>query len=231
VVQEFRHVAFNLEQELSGVSPGTEDSWSVTRYGEDTQPGDVAILWQAGKNAGIYALGELERGPYLFVYDEGEAPPWVAGKNNRSDSLVEEERVHFRYTRVLREPLFKKALLEHPTLRNMQVIKAPMGTNFKVSATEWENLQELFGNEGVEELDRGPLNVMRWQPPASPARDHHGETFTGSAGHLLLRAPSLPLSGLERLAPLSAAITPLPCAVLTIRALRDAPPCACCASY
>jgi hypothetical protein len=47
---------------------------------------------------------------------------------------------------------------------------------------------------------------------------------TGSEGlawHLLLRAASLPLSGLERFAPLLAASTPLHCSVLTIRALPE----------
>jgi hypothetical protein len=63
--------------------------------------------------------------------------------------------------------------------------------------------------------------MMRWKPPVSIVRDHHGETFTGSAGHLLLRAPPLPLSGLERFAPLLAASTPLPCSVLTIHALPE----------
>jgi hypothetical protein len=158
---------FNLEQELTKVRHGDEDGWTVTKFREDMRAGDVAILWQGGKNAGIYALGELISEPYLHSYDEEEVPPWLTGKDDDPSGQVTEWRVPYRYTKVLEHPLYKSTLLEHPTLRNMNVIKAPMGANFRVSAKEWEALQELLGNGGIENLDRGPLNVILYGPPGT----------------------------------------------------------------
>ena len=156
---------FDLEQELKGVHPGVEDDWTVTKFREEMRPGDIAILWLGGKKAGIYALGELTDAPRLHTYEPEEVPDWLKGKVAGPDGRVTEGRVRFRYTKILGRPLYKSALLEHPTLRNMQVIKAPMGTNFRISEKEWKILQEVIGNGGPEGLDRGPLNVILYGPP------------------------------------------------------------------
>jgi 5-methylcytosine-specific restriction protein B len=158
---------FNLEQELESVHPGDEDDWTVTRYREDMRAGDTVLLWQGGKSAGIYALGELTAEPHLHSYEGGELPAWLAGKTAGPDGRVTEGRVPFRYTRVLGAPVQKSTLTEHPNLRNMQVLRSPMGTNFKVSTEEWELLQELIRNVGTEGLDRGPLNLILYGPPGT----------------------------------------------------------------
>jgi hypothetical protein len=151
---------FNLEQELKGVRPGDEEGWTVTRYREDMQAGEVAILWQGGKNAGIYALGELIGKPYAHSYEASEAPAWVTDNNADPSGRMTEWRVPYRYTKVLEAPLYKSSLMAHPTLRDMQVLRAPMGTNVKVSAKEWEQLQELLSDGDSDRLDRGPHNVI-----------------------------------------------------------------------
>ncbi len=134
--------------------------------------GDAAIFWQGGKNAGIYALGELTGDPYPHSYEDGEVPAWVNDRNAGPGGQVTEWRVPYRYTQILEYPLHKSALLEHPTLRNMQVITAPMGTNFRVSAQEWELLQEQIGNGDNDSVNRGPFNVILYGPPGT------GKTYT-----------------------------------------------------
>lgn len=158
---------FDLERELAGLHAGDEDDYTVTRYRELMQAGDVVLLWQGGKNAGIYALSELTDRPYAHTYDEGDVPAWLISKNGGSGGQATEWRVPYRYTKVLKDPLLKSTLLEHPTLQNMQVLRSPMGTNFKVTEKEWELLQGLLGNGSDNRPDRGPLNVILYGPPGT----------------------------------------------------------------
>jgi MoxR-like ATPase len=132
---------WDLEHKLQTVSPSDADDWTVTRYREEMSPGDTVVLWQGGPKAGVYAVGELVGEPF-----ERELPPWRPPKNDGSET---EWAISFRYERILQSPITRERLLENRELRSLQVLRAPQGTNFRVTEREWEVLNALLN--GVSE--------------------------------------------------------------------------------
>lgn len=111
------------------VRPGGGEPWWVTRNRNELQPGDTALLWQAGSEAGIYAIGKLESEAYEDTI-EGDAGWWV----------------DIRYVRLLDSPILKCDLLEDPLLCGLEVIKnAHRGNAFPVSEDEWRAIRGLMG--------------------------------------------------------------------------------------
>jgi hypothetical protein len=137
---------YNLAEQVQTLQPGSDDTWTVTRYRGEMRPGDRVLLWQAGQDAGIYAIAELTGTPAEHTYKPDETPSWVGASG---DQPTTEWRVALRYTQILSEPIRKATLLEHPILQKILVLRAPTGTNFAVSGEEWDALQEI--------LDRAPI--------------------------------------------------------------------------
>jgi hypothetical protein len=132
---------YNLKAELAGIQVGDEDGWTVTRYKDEMQPGDTVLLWQAGEEVGVYAIGQIIGEPVYKKY--GESPPaWI---RRRDEEEAESWSVPFRYTQILPQPVLKAPYLTgHPVLKKLQVIRSPQGTNFRVTPEEWTALQELL---------------------------------------------------------------------------------------
>jgi energy-coupling factor transporter ATP-binding protein EcfA2 len=122
---------YDLIDELKNLQVGDEDSWRVNRYRSEMKPGDIVILWVSGQQAGIYALGELTDEP---KNENGEV--WVS----------------YRYTHILDTPISRDTIKAHPILHNMQIIRMPQGTNFRVTDEEWNVLQTLLA--GGQDLPR-----------------------------------------------------------------------------
>lgn len=159
---------FNLQQRAAEAGVGAQDEWLVTRYREEIRVGDTILFWQSGTDAGIYAIGEVANEPYESdgrEFSFTESPAWRAA---RGDGPAGEWAVRYRYTRILEQPILKDALLADPVLRGMQVLRAPQGTNFRVTSAEWDALQCL-----IESI--GP--VMSVDPYVPPAFDEIQEAI------------------------------------------------------
>jgi hypothetical protein len=143
---------YDLAERLVSASANAADEWTVTRYRDEMRPGDPVVLWLAGPQAGIYALGELTGAPVEYTYASDEIPKWIT-PNPAGPTTV--WRVPFRYTHILPEPLRKPTFQEHAVLQHMMVLRVPNNTNFKVTREEWEAIQTL--------LDRVPSK----SPPAA----------------------------------------------------------------
>jgi hypothetical protein len=103
------------------------DYWEISQNWKYMNRGDRAILWQAEPDAGIYAFAELAEKPYPST--ESEAG-W---------------RVDIKYEPLLKQPIFKSDLIEHPILRDLLIIRMPHGRNpTLVSVDQWRALQELI---------------------------------------------------------------------------------------
>jgi hypothetical protein len=55
--------------------------------------------------------------------------------------------VLFQYTHFLKEPIQRSTFLKDPVLRKMHHIRAPQGSNFKVTEEEWKVLQKLINQQ------------------------------------------------------------------------------------
>jgi hypothetical protein len=130
---------YDLSKELKTKTVGDNDSWSVTRYKDRIRPGDRALLWQGGTEAGIYAIGEITGVPFQRT----ELDDWIVKRDG--PGAKPDIGVPYRLTHILERPLTKTVLQQHAVLKNMLVLRAPTGTNFAVTEEEWLAIQELIG--------------------------------------------------------------------------------------
>lgn len=130
---------WDLEKMVSAVAPGAPETFTLSRYRDDVQVGDAAVLWQSGPRAGVYALAEVSGAPF-----ERPRPEW------RAEGPETEWAVPLRYKRILQRPIPRSAAQEHPLLSDMQVLRAPQGTNFKLTKEEWQEIVRLSDAESAE---------------------------------------------------------------------------------
>jgi MoxR-like ATPase len=130
---------WDLAAKLKDRSVGDHEDWLVTDFRNQMEPGQPVVLWQAGKDAGIYAIGELTSLPF--------ERPTAVFRPDRDKRGPTEWVVHFKYTHILAQPILKATLLAHPIFKDLSVIRFPPGTNFKVTREQWEALKELLLDE------------------------------------------------------------------------------------
>lgn len=80
--------------------------WLVTRYTEEIAPGDRVLIWIAGKQAGIYALAEVEAAPQ-FMDEPPDIDIWTMPVRAKARFYAP---VTFQQ-KLLDAPLLKSALL------------------------------------------------------------------------------------------------------------------------
>jgi hypothetical protein len=120
------------------VVDGLTDVWLASKCYRIMAPGDVVFFWMAGKPEirGIYGWGVLIS---------------VAERDDQ-DGIFS---VNVRYERRFGSPLLAATLKEHPRLRNLSVLRNPVGTNFLVPpalAGELAAQVRLSGNEAPDAL-------------------------------------------------------------------------------
>jgi hypothetical protein len=151
---------WNLAEQLEHRSVGDSETWLVTRYRDEMEPGQPVVLWQSGEDAGIYALGEL--------IDEAFERPTRDFWPDREERGVTEWAVQFVYTQILDRPIPKAELLANPILKEMSVIRMPPGTNFEVTSEQWNALQELLAgrtsNGAPSKVDPLPGRIVKVAP-------------------------------------------------------------------
>jgi hypothetical protein len=114
------NLEFDLQEEIR---PGKVEDWHAVNFVDRLHPGDLALLWQSGKCAGIYGLARVTTDAY------GEPGDWS---------------VDLRYVGMCEPAILKREdLEEHPILQNLGVIKMPPAANpFRVRHDEWQALKK-----------------------------------------------------------------------------------------
>lgn len=130
---------YDLATELKKMHIDDDDSWSVTRYREQMHTGDVVILWQSGAQRGIYGFAELTSEPYKRDWQPDDKQ--IAEQPYQGEAWW----VNLRLTKILAKPVLATELKQHPLLQNLFVLRSPSGTNFAVTAEEWNALNEFPG--------------------------------------------------------------------------------------
>lgn len=125
---------WSLEEFLSSAAVGDETDYSLTRYREEVAVGDAVLLWQAGVQAGIYALGEIVREPF-----ERDRPAF------RGEGRPTEWATRVRIKHILQSALSKAEVVDSDDLGDLLVLRAPQGTNYRITIEEWRAvLQRVF---------------------------------------------------------------------------------------
>lgn len=118
----------------------TEFTWPVRQHQERIHVGDTVYLWEARPEAGIVAIATVVTEPRRERDDE-RSLAFIKSSEKFSGDQV---RVWLKVDRVLSNQLGRSTLLQHPQLRSLQIISAPQGTNFLVTAEQAEALKALI---------------------------------------------------------------------------------------
>jgi predicted RNA-binding protein with PUA-like domain len=116
--------------------------WLVTRYDKEIVPGDKVLIWIAGKQAGIYAIAEVAEAP-KFMDQPPDIDIWTMPIRAKARFYAP---VTFRQ-KLLNAPLLKIVLRYDRILYEMEVIRRPRNTNFRVSEEQWHQVIALIEGE------------------------------------------------------------------------------------
>lgn len=142
-------------------------SWKVAAHKDRIKPGDNVIIWQTGKEAGCYALGEV-------VSEVGRIEEERYEKQYYKDTVsgeLKEERVEIRITKnLVGDPVLWTEIEELPEFQHFKA--GNQGTNFsatkeefvtlyditkRLKAGEYYQLKKIFPKEKVKKF----LDVLR----------------------------------------------------------------------
>jgi len=114
--------------------------WLVNRYGKQISVGDGVLIWVAGSDRGIYALGEISQAPQVL-----KTVPDLDYFIEQSQMTSKPQAMVKLTHRLIDRPLLYQDIHDDPVLRKLWIIcKPPIGTNFPVAADEWQRVHELI---------------------------------------------------------------------------------------
>lgn len=125
-------------------SLGREKSewWNLRQHADKVKTGDRVLIWISGKKAGIYAIGEVISAPVERLDSSKGRAYWKTEGGHQM-----RPRVEVRYTEVMLDrPLLKRLLEFDAALTSLSIITQPRGTNFKVTAAQWEALENWLSH-------------------------------------------------------------------------------------
>lgn len=105
---------------------GDEVPWYATRYAKEMQQGDLVFFWLSGGSdiRGIYARGHV----CGVVYDDDNGTP----------------RIPVKVDAVLTRHVSVAPVRQSPALKDLSILRAPIGTNFKLQDHEADRIAQLF---------------------------------------------------------------------------------------
>ncbi|THH35548.1 AAA family ATPase [Neolewinella litorea] len=115
-------------------------NWTVSAHKDKISPGDKAILWITGENAGCYALAEVSSVPY---HKEPSGDDHLWKQQDKSKLKVDIRITH----NLVNDPVLKKDIVAHEELQNLKV--GNQGTNFSATEAEYEAIVELISNDST----------------------------------------------------------------------------------
>ncbi len=113
-------------------TPPFDETWTASRRRADMHVGDAVLLWKSGDQAGVYGVAKIIREP--FEPEDGD-----------ESDFDSEWKVLLSVERLLDAPLLRDELRQDPVLQDMEIIRQPAATNFRLSTPEYERLKQLLG--------------------------------------------------------------------------------------
>jgi predicted nuclease of restriction endonuclease-like (RecB) superfamily len=118
-----------------------EDMWLVSRYKNEICAGDIGLIWMSGKEGGIYSVVDVLSNPQMMYDSEQSTKYWESESDKRQMML----RIKYRHRlKLINNPITRQELKNIPQLRNMEIFRRPIGTNFRVTNDEWEIILGLI---------------------------------------------------------------------------------------
>jgi hypothetical protein len=119
------------QYEIKDIREDQEETWLVTRYRREMGRGDIVFFWRAGDRSerGIYGWGNIVEG------EAREIEGWGYG-------------IRVEYRRRFHDFVSVDDLERAGVLTDNLIFRMPIGTNFRVSEEELEELAELIRRKG-----------------------------------------------------------------------------------
>lgn len=112
--------------------------WNLRQHWKDVRKGDNVFIWLSGGEAGIYARGTVLTETELRSDSTQGQHYWSKPEEGRKPR----SRVLVRYDeKYLDRPLLRRFLVHDPELEGLSILTQPRGTNFRVTAYEWRQLE------------------------------------------------------------------------------------------
>jgi len=118
-----------------------ELTWSANQNARGMREGDPVYLWMSGKEGGLIALGTLLSEAGEIASEESETKYWRDERYARQREL----RVRLEINQVFDPVVPRKRFEEHPTLRDLPVLRFPNATNYRLTESERIDLDRLTG--------------------------------------------------------------------------------------
>jgi predicted RNA-binding protein with PUA-like domain len=115
-------------------------SWNAAQHVADMQIGDRVFLWQSGPEAGIVGVATITEPPAPSRMTAEELRFAVQPERFSSERM----RAGLRVNETLERPLLRRDLMTVPGLSEMEILRQPQATNFRVTAKEAEILTSLL---------------------------------------------------------------------------------------
>lgn len=119
------------------------EQWLINQYIKLILKGDLVAVWCSGKQAGVYALGQIVSIPAKNLLKSNQEKYFL----NKSDIIKFQENfsAYVEYNKVyIENPLLQEECKEDNILLEMQVFAKPQGTNFRLTPEQWQRIEELI---------------------------------------------------------------------------------------
>jgi hypothetical protein len=126
---------------VSGVYQLDQFNWGVRQHKDEIDVGDQVYIWVSGKDAGIVATTKVISHPAYVTDNEEELKRYPAGPPDKFKG--KQLRVYLAVEKRLTPRIAKAKLLSHPLLKDLSILKMPLGTNFSVSDRQARELESL----------------------------------------------------------------------------------------
>lgn len=136
---------YDITTMLGNVDIANEFHWKVSRYRGNIHAGDIGLIWLAGEHAGIYAVTQILSNPDFQSETEAERRYWLRDAEDLTELRVKMKLI----TNLAGNPITRDEIKRVSGLEELSIIKSPKGTNFKVSADEWQLIGELIAKHQV----------------------------------------------------------------------------------
>jgi len=132
---------YDILNALADDDIGTEKHWLVNQHKNEILKGDIGLIWLSGREGGIYAVVEITSNPEMLIATEKEEKYWIDSEDKNKNRL----RVKMKITlNLLNNPITKETLIKTAGLENLSIFRQSQGTNFRVSNSEWEIINNKF---------------------------------------------------------------------------------------
>jgi hypothetical protein len=122
--------------------------WRVTRYSNEIKLGDIVYIWLSGPTAGIYAKTVVVEAPTQEKPKRYDRCFELSLEENK-ENVFAVLKIEKRY---IKNPLLKSDILaHHPHLQELEVIRMPQATNYKVKQEEFFFIDGLLNCAHLED--------------------------------------------------------------------------------